>query len=316
MTIDILLPVYDGMPYLEEQIRSLQAQTHRDWRLWVRDDGSRDRSREAVLAAARKDPRIRPVGGDGGRIGARAAFGWLLANAGGEGADYTMFCDQDDVWLPHKIERSLAAMRRAEAAAGAGVPVLVHTDLAVVDASLEVLDPSFWKYQGIHPELNGLNRLLMQNTVTGCTAMINRALRDLGGPIPAEAIMHDWWLALVASAFGRIVPLREATVLYRQHDRNDTGARRRARGAELVRRALRSYRSTGRLRDGIRSAAAQAAALQRRFEGRLPAEVQRTVSRFAELPGCGPVARRWRIVQLGTLTHGGLVADIGLVLRA
>jgi hypothetical protein len=196
------------------------------------------------------------------------------------------------------------------------VPVLVHTDLVVVDAELELLDGSFWNYQGIHPELNRLNRLLMQNTVTGCTAMINGPLREMGSPVPSEAIMHDWWLALVSSAFGRIVPVREATVLYRQHGRNETGARRRARGAEMFGRVLRPSHSTIRLREGIRSAAGQAAALERRFGARLPAEVRETVARFAELPGCGPVRRRWRLLQLRTLTHGGLFSDLGLLLRA
>lgn len=315
MTIDILLPVYDGMPYLEEQIRSLQAQTHRDWRLWVRDDGSSDGSADAVLASARTDPRIRLLEGEGTRLGARESFGWLMANAGGE-AGYTMFCDQDDVWLPHKIEVTLAAMRRAEAAGPPGCPVLVHTDLEVVDASLGTLDPSFWHYQGIDPSLNGLNRLLIQNTVTGCTAMINRPLREMGVPVAPRAVMHDWWLALAAAAFGRIVPVREPTVLYRQHGRNDTGARRRARGARLLRTALSPLRSTLELRRGIRAAAGQAAAFLERFGDALPEADRATVERFASLPGCGPLRRRWRILQLGTLTHQGLIGDIGLLLRA
>ena len=315
MTIDILLPVYDGMPYLEEQIRSLQAQTYEDWRLFVRDDGSTDGSTEAVRSAARGDRRILLLEGGGARLGARESFGWLMANAGG-GSGYTMFCDQDDIWLPHKVEITLDAMRGAEAACGVDRPVLVHTDLAVVDALLGTLDPSFWHYQGIDPGLNRLNRLLIQNTVTGCTAMINRPLREMGAPVPPEAVMHDWWLALAAAAFGSIVPVREATVLYRQHGRNDTGARRRARGIRLLRTALRPFRSAAELRRGIRAAAAQAGAFAERFGSALPEGDRRTVARFAGLPGCGPLRRRWRIVQLRTLTHQGLVGDIGLVLRA
>ncbi|HEY0021072.1 MAG TPA: glycosyltransferase family 2 protein [Longimicrobium sp.] len=316
MTIDILLTVYNGVPFLGDQLRSLQAQTHQDWRLWVRDDGSTDGSWEVVLAAAREDGRILPLEGSGTRLGARSGFAWLLEHADDGRGAYAMFCDQDDVWLPEKVEVTLAAMRRAEAEAGASRPVLVHTDLAVVDAGLATLDPSFWHYQGIRPELNQLNRLLYQNTVTGCTAMINRPLRRLATPVPDAAVMHDWWLALLASAFGRVVPLPQATILYRQHGRNDTGARRKARRGAVVGKALRALGQTGAVRRGIRSAAAQAGALLRRFESDLGPEEREVVARFAELPRCGPVKRRWRMIRMGSLTHHGLLGDIGLVLRA
>ncbi len=316
MTIDILLTVYNGAEFLPEQLRSLQAQTHRDWRLWVRDDGSTDGTAQLLLAAAAEDARIRPVHAGGGRLGALGGFSWLLEHAGDGQAPYTMFCDADDVWLPGKIEVTLAAMRRAEAESGPGVPVLMHTDLRVVDARLATIDPSFWHFQGIRPELNSLNRVLNQNTVTGCTAMINRALRERGAPVPAEAVMHDWWLALVASCFGRLVPVPEATILYRQHGRNDTGARRHARGAgAAVGRALAGD-WVGPLRRELQRATAQAGALLRRFGPEMSPEQRRLVGDFAEIPDCGPLQRRWRLARLGTLTHYGLARNIAFVLRA
>jgi len=316
MTIDILLTVYNGARYLPEQIRSLQAQTHGEWRLWVRDDGSTDGSVEVVRAAAAEDARIRCIQAEGGRMGALGGFGWLLEHAGDGGAPYTMFCDQDDVWLPGKIEVTLAAMRRAEDEHGPGVPLLVHTDLQVVDDRLGVIDPSFWHYQGIDPELNRLGRVLVQNTVTGCTAMINRALRERAVPVPADAVMHDWWLALVASCFGRLVPLREATILYRQHGRNDTGARPIPRGMQTLSRALQVLGRRSPLRAQLRRAAVQAEAFARRYGPELSPEQDREVRRFAELPDCGPLERRWRLLRLGILTRHGMLRDIGFVLRA
>ncbi|HEX8670505.1 MAG TPA: glycosyltransferase family 2 protein [Longimicrobium sp.] len=316
MTIDILLAVYNGAEYLPEQLRSLQAQTHGEWRLWVRDDGSTDGSQEVVLAAAAGDARIRPVHGGSGRLGALGGFSWLLEHAGDGQAPYTMFCDQDDVWLPRKIELTLAAMRRAEAELGPGVPVLVHTDLQVVDRGLGVIDPSFWHYQGIEPDLDGVNRILVQNSVTGCTAMVNRALRERASPVPPDAVMHDWWLALVASSFGRIVPLREATVLYRQHGRNDLGAHRTPRGLRTVPGALAALGKAGPLRAQLRRAALQAGAFARCFAGDLDDGQRRLLQRFAEIPECGPLERRWRLVRLGALMRRGLLRDIGYVLRA
>ena len=83
-------------------------------------------------------------------------------------------------------------------------PILVHTDLKVVDENLNILNESFMSYQGIDAENNKLNNLLMQNTITGCTLMINRKLSQMSLLMPAECIMHDWWIGLVASEFGHI----------------------------------------------------------------------------------------------------------------
>jgi glycosyltransferase involved in cell wall biosynthesis len=316
MMIDVLLTVYNGLPFLPEQLQSLREQTYGDWRLWVRDDGSTDGTPQVVREAAARDGRIRLLESGETRIGARAGFAWLLANAGDGKAEYTMFCDADDVWLPNKIEVTLDAMRRGEAQAGPGVPVLVHTDLRVVDARLATIDPSFWHFQGLRPELNSLNRLLNQNTVTGCTAMINRALRERGTPVPAEAVMHDWWLALVASCFGLVVPVPQATILYRQHGRNDTGARRHARGADVVVVRALAGNWVGPLRRELKRAAEQAGALLRLLGPEMDPEQRRLVRDFAEIPDCGPLRRRWRLARLGTLTHFGLARNIAYVLRA
>ncbi len=312
MTVDILLTVYNGMPYLPEQLRSLQAQTHREWRLWVRDDGSTDSTVETVQAFAAEDERIRLLEGGGARLGALGGFAWLLEHAA-PGADYLMFCDADDVWLPEKVEHTLSAMQKAEAEVAPRTPVLVHTDLAVVDEHLGVIDESLWSYQGIQPEFDTLERLLMQNCVTGCASMVNRPLRELAGIVPPEAFMHDWWLALVASCFGRIVCLSTPTILYRQHGRNDSGPGRHG-AAYLLRKALTAY-DTMRLQDTLRRTAAQAGAFLRRYGSEMDPQHRRLVGQYAEIPHVGPLRRKMRLLELGTLKHG-LARNIGLILRA
>jgi hypothetical protein len=64
----------------------------------------------------------------------------------------------------------------------------------------------------------------MQNTVTGCTMIINRKLAQISLPIADDAIMHDWWIALVATQFGMIYTIKESTISYRQHSNNEVGA--------------------------------------------------------------------------------------------
>jgi hypothetical protein len=99
-------------------------------------------------------------------------------------------------------------------------------DLRVVDARLQPIAESFWAHHRLDPAHDArLDRLLVRNVVTGCTVAVNRALRARAGAIPPEAAMHDWWLALVAAAFGHTGRVGQPTVLYRQHDANQIGAR-------------------------------------------------------------------------------------------
>jgi hypothetical protein len=129
-------------------------------------------------------------------------------------------------------------------------------------------------------------------------------------------VMHDWWIALIASCFGVIVPLGTPTLLYRQHGRNTMGAERAWQGVgELLRRTLRAFDNT-RLREDILRTAQQAEALLVRYRERLSPADRRRIERYAEIPRCGPLRRRLRVLELRTLAEHGLVRNIGTVLRA
>ena len=222
----ILLSTYNGERYLAEQLDSLLRQTRQDFLIVARDDGSRDGSRALLEDYARSNPRhFRLLADDGANLGARGSFARLLEHALDIDPAYLMFCDQDDIWHEDKIERQMALMEQSEAGKTA-IPVLVHSDLEVVSAGNRSIAPSFVAYQGLDTARNGFIDLAMSNLVTGCAALFNAALARRALPIPSEAIMHDWWLALTASAFGRLVFSGEATVRYRQHGANTIGASR------------------------------------------------------------------------------------------
>ncbi len=222
-TIDILLAVYNNEPYLFEQLDSLMAQTYPHFHIIARDDCSTDRSLEILKEFSDRYPNKMTVIKGTENLGAKGNFAALLKQSEG---GYVMFCDADDVWLPFKIEETLALMQKNEAIYGKETPLLIHTDLIVTDKELKTLSHSFVHSSKLNPLLaNQINRLLTQNCVTGCTVLANRALINLASPIPAEAIMHDWWIALVASVFGHIDFLRKGTLYYRQHGKNDTGAK-------------------------------------------------------------------------------------------
>ncbi len=224
--VTIVLAAFNGQSFIREQIESLQRQTYTNWSLLIRDDHSSDRTVDIVRELALKDERITLLNDAQGWLGTTHNFGALLKAAHDAGARYVRCADQDDVWHPEKIARQLEMMLQAEATWGSQTPQLVHSDLAVVDAKLKMIHPSFMDYEGLaHPQYLPLKTLLVQNFVTGCTTMVNRALLDLVVPIPQEAAMHDWWLALCAAIAGEIHYLPQATVSYRQHGRNCVGAR-------------------------------------------------------------------------------------------
>jgi glycosyltransferase involved in cell wall biosynthesis len=222
----IVLSAYNGARHIEEQIGSIQRQRLRDWVLLVRDDGSSDGTPALVGALAREDSRIRLVPSSGKNLGAVASFGALLAEAATLDPRWVFLADQDDVWVEEKLDRQLDAMVRAEERLGPEVPILVHSDLGVVDDRLQPIHRSFLRYQSglATPAGLTLHTLLAQNLVTGAATAVNRALLRVALPLP-DVVMHDWWLAQCAAAAGAVVSLPDALVLYRQHAANVVGAR-------------------------------------------------------------------------------------------
>ena len=229
--IAVLLATYNGAEFLAQQLDSILQQTWSNLVIVIRDDNSTDNTAELIRSFASEHPdRVHRVKVDGMRGGAKDNFSTLIdyvlehkVQLNLERA-YMMFSDQDDIWRPEKIERQTRLMFQAEES-GTDTPVLVHCDLHVVDAALQPIADSFIRYQGLDARRNGFGQLLISNLVTGCTMFINEALAEKAVPVPPEAVMHDWWLGLVAAAFGRIAFLPEQLVEYRQHGNNALGAR-------------------------------------------------------------------------------------------
>lgn len=216
--VDILMATYCGAHFLKEQIESILNQSHQDFNLYISDDGSSDDTLSIIRSF--HDSRIHIVEKNP-HPGVIGNFSHLMSFST---APYILFSDQDDVWFKDKIEKTLQLMKEVE---NSEIPVLVHTDLQVVDGALNLIHPSFFAYTKLKPlSHTTFPKLLTQNVVTGCTTMINRALLTLAHPVPDQVAMHDWWLALIATAFGKIAVLNEPTMLYRQHAQNSLGAKK------------------------------------------------------------------------------------------
>jgi glycosyltransferase involved in cell wall biosynthesis len=222
MSVNILLATYNSAQYLKAQLDSLFAQSYQNFIIYVHDDGSIDETLSIINEYAGKYVgKIILLADKNTGKGACISFMWLLENTSNS---YYMFCDHDDVWLPNKIEKTLEVMVATETLMP-GEPVLVYTDLKVVDVYLSEIYNSFWKYSRLKQKyLSQFKYLGICNGVTGCTMMINNNAKKIVLPIHPNAPMHDHWIALNIAKKGKIVYLNEATILYRQHSANEIGA--------------------------------------------------------------------------------------------
>lgn len=222
--LSIAMCTYNGERYLPEQLESIWEQTVPVDELVVVDDGSTDSTMEILQAEVLAHPCMRVVQNSTSR-GACRNFEYAISLCTG---DYIACADQDDVWLPDKLERLLQALQNVERERGTAEPILVHSDLRVVDSALHTISDSFMASQHLLPIPTECEWqiLAVSNYVTGCAMMFNRALRDRALPFGEHAIMHDYYLALLASLAGTIRYVDSATILYRQHGHNTIGAQK------------------------------------------------------------------------------------------
>ena len=299
-TVTILLASYNGEKFLPEMIDSVLNQDYENIRLVLSDDNSKDSSPVILEKYAKENPERVIHYRSGQRFGcAQKHFMHLLMNF--YDSDYIMFCDQDDVWHKNKVRITLEKMKEIEK--GQATPVLVHTDLCVVNGELKEISPSFCKHSGLSGYRVELNNLLVQNVVTGCTVMINRALAELGvkHEITDAVMMHDWWLALIAAAFGKIGFVDEPTIDYRQHGNNSVGAKNVYSPSYLLARLKGNS-----MKKAMQNAAKQSGAFLEVFSEHLTADQAEMLGDFAKTQNL-PIFARNAIYRKYKLYKNGFV---------
>lgn len=277
--ITILMATYNGKKYISQQLDSILSQTYPTWKIIISDDMSIDGTREILDLYREKYPEKIITLQKSIHFGsARDNFLYLMKHAE---TKYLMFCDQDDIWEKNKILISLEKMIYLENQFGEDCPILIHTDLEVVDANLNRLASSFMKYSNLDSKRTKLNQLLIQNIVTGCTVMINSTLNKLALNYQDQRyiLMHDWWLALTASIFGHIDFINISTVKYRQHNSNSVGAKN-IRNIDYINSKIFENNN---IRSSIITTTQQANQFLVSYADKIPAEYKKLLKNYANL---------------------------------
>jgi len=311
----IVLATRNGEPFLVEQLDSLLAQSFTDWTLLARDDHSMDGTRAILGEYAARDGRIHVLPPPAERLGSAARnFSGLLQEALERGAEFVFCCDQDDVWAPGKLEQMLGSLKEIPG------PALVHHDLLVTDEHLEPVANSYWALMALAPnDESRPQRLLSRNEVTGCAMACNRSLLEIALPLPQAGIMHDWWLALHAGFFGKLLPVTKTLVSYRQHGANVIGAKSYRAGLDPRQNWWATWRRGNQeLQATIRQARDfQAAVSDRSFPN---ARIREALDTYCDMPRLSrwrriPALRRCAIWRKNCLLDTVLVLRVLLLAR-
>lgn len=211
--VQVLLSSYNGKKFIREQIDSILEQKNVEVELLIRDDGSKDETQDMLRQYEATHNNIRVIYGD--NLGVIKSFFSLIEEA--DEVAYTAFADQDDVWLSEKLFRAVTLLEKEQK----DIPLAYCSAKQLVNENLNPL-PIAITYETVRPEFGNA---LVENMCTGCTCVINRELLLLlKGRHPRFTIMHDFWVYLVGSCFGKVIYDEKAYILYRQHGTNTLGA--------------------------------------------------------------------------------------------
>ncbi|WP_310602612.1 glycosyltransferase family 2 protein [Anaerosporobacter sp.] len=306
--VEIVLAAYNGEKYIKQQIESIMRNTYEDIQLTIYDD-----AREIGTSIAMTD--ILSVMIE--RYGEKVTYKKNIENKGctrnfleglqASTAEYVMFSDQDDYWNKDKIEATLKKMKEMERIYGKDTPLVVFTDAIVVDSELNLISLSFHRSNHLNITRLDLAHLLMENKLIGCTMMMNEALKKKITTIPKKARVHDWWIALVAAAFGKIGYIEKATILYRQHENNVIGNQEYS---SYIKQRMENLKSQ---KEVIDASMRQAEEFLEIYGEQMKKRQRKLVERFAYLNTRSWLYRRYAMYCYG-YRKSGLPRNIGLLL--
>lgn len=211
--VSVALCTYNGEKFIEKQLLSILNQTVLPFEIVIFDDKSTDSTLNIVNRIA-NDFNIKwIIKQNEKQLGVVRNFEQAIMSTTG---DYVALADQDDIWLPHKIEQLLVCLSNGYS--------LVYSDTRIVDKDGKDLFMTFSECNKIHESMSLLQYLQGCNNVIGCTVLFDAKLKSYIFPFPIKFVFHDLWIAAIAYNHGGICYYPKPLVLYRQHDKNVVGA--------------------------------------------------------------------------------------------
>ncbi len=310
MKLAVLMATYNGEKFLREQLDSVLSQTVSDFTLYISDDGSKDSTMQILKEYEAKDNRIKLLCEHKPTGSSCKNFLYLLENAQ---SDIYFFCDQDDVWTKDHIE-CLANEYSKISEEEKLNPVLIHSDLTVVDSDLKVIANSFFKYSNLPFDVKEPHFYFVQNNVTGCVTMVNDVLKNyvfknkkfLYENIE-NILMHDMLFATIAAEFGTIKCIKKSLELYRQHKNNILGAESGNSFSNFIKKIfkIKEYKKNLKLYKNYTSWFADY------YEYELPSEEYKILKDFSDIKSM-PKLKRLHFIKKHKFLRKGFIRNLWL----
>lgn len=226
--VSVVMATYNGEMYLREQVDSIINQTYRPIEIIIVDDCSSDSTFDILKEYERRHDFIRVYKNEINK-GVSSTFSSGVAKSFGS---YIAFSDQDDFWLPNKLDKLVNDI---------GNNLLICSDFISVDSQLNVIGDQYNKSMNKLPR-QCFSDYLIGNNIIGCCTMISRELVTLSMPIPDRFYMHDYYFAIWASFYNSIKKIPDSLVYYRQHNNNVLGASKQTYD-QFINRSKEHYES-------------------------------------------------------------------------
>lgn len=207
------MSTYNGEKYIREQLDSLLTQTRTGLKVVIRDDGSKDKTIGIIEEYLCIHPNIKLIKGE--NLGYAKSFWWLLQNA--PASDYYAFCDQDDIWMPEKIERAICVI--SEKADSNNTPVVYTSRVVSVDNEMNIISKNCFN----NDRALNVYESFQKSAFPGCVFVFNDPARSIAIEYNGILESHDWALYAIVSLFGKVIFDDESHIKYRIHENNTIG---------------------------------------------------------------------------------------------
>jgi glycosyltransferase involved in cell wall biosynthesis len=277
--IAVVMATCNGAAFIEQQLHSLLQQTLQPDLIIIRDDASEDTTFE-ILTRFANQPGFN-ISQNLQRLGVNENFAKAVADV--PDGYLIAFCDQDDYWLPEKLEKSVQLLNSLTT--DSTQPAMVYSDLMLMNETGELIHTSVHQQRGQHRYSHVWNTFLFGNMVSGCTIVMNPAMKSIMAALPPQGgFIYDAWLAMAAFGFGKIAKLPQPYIHYRQHTQNVTFADHRAHNR--MERWINHWQNSWKVNRYLQEEIQLAKAFYSMYANRLTVDKRKSLENLIALNNC------------------------------